>query len=44
MLADVVHAMTLVAVLVALAVLTNVTTAQRIRHVARLFEERAGRR
>jgi CDP-diacylglycerol--glycerol-3-phosphate 3-phosphatidyltransferase len=44
MLADVVNAMILVAVLVALAVLTNVTTAQRIRHVGRLFEERAGRR
>ena len=44
MLADFVSASILVAVLVALAVLTNVTTAQRIRHVGRLFEERARRR
>jgi hypothetical protein len=30
-------------VLAVLAVLTNVTTAQRIRHVGRLYEERARR-
>ena len=36
--------MVLMGVLVALAVLTNFTAAQRMRHVARLFEERAGRR
>jgi CDP-diacylglycerol--glycerol-3-phosphate 3-phosphatidyltransferase len=34
----------LVAVLVVLAVLTNFTTIQRMRHVGRLFEERTGRR
>jgi hypothetical protein len=34
----------LIAVLVVLAVLTNFTTIQRMRHVGRLFEERAGRR
>ena len=43
MVAQVVHPMLLVAVLIALAVLTNFTTAQRIRHVARLFEERSRR-
>ena len=43
MLADVAHPMVLVAVLVILAVMTNFTTAQRMRHVARLFEERARR-
>jgi hypothetical protein len=31
-------------VIVALAVLTNFTTLQRMRHVGRLFEERARRR
>ena len=44
MMADVIHPMILVAVLVALALLTNFTAAQRMRHVARLFEERGGRR
>ena len=34
----------LISVLVVLAVLTNVTTFQRMRHVGRLFAERAGRR
>jgi hypothetical protein len=34
----------LVAVLIALAVLTNVTAYQRMHHVDRLFRERAGRR
>jgi CDP-diacylglycerol---glycerol-3-phosphate 3-phosphatidyltransferase len=34
----------LMGVLVVLAVLTNFTTLQRMRHVGRLFEERAGRR
>src|SRR3954453_15883854 len=43
MLAELVHPMVLVAVLVALAVLTNFTTGQRIRHVGRLFRERARR-
>ena len=43
-LAELAHPMILVAVLVALAVLTNFTTAQRIRHVSRLFDERARRR
>ncbi|MCC7368603.1 MAG: CDP-alcohol phosphatidyltransferase family protein [Chloroflexi bacterium] len=40
MLSDVVHPMLLVAVLIALALLTNFTAAQRMRHVGRLFEER----
>ena len=40
MLAEFVSPMVLVAVLVALAVLTNFTTGQRIRHVGRLFRER----
>jgi CDP-diacylglycerol--glycerol-3-phosphate 3-phosphatidyltransferase len=44
MLTEYTHPMVLVAVLVVLAVLTNVTTLQRMRHVGRLFEERAGRR
>jgi CDP-diacylglycerol---glycerol-3-phosphate 3-phosphatidyltransferase len=43
MLSEVVHPILLVAVLVALAILTNFTTAQRIRHVSRLFQERARR-
>lgn len=43
MLAEFLSPTVLVAVLVALAVLTNVTTAQRIRHVGRLFQERARR-
>jgi hypothetical protein len=43
MLAEYVHPTVLVAVLIALAVLTNFTTAQRIRHVGRLFQERARR-
>lgn len=42
--ADILSSMVLVAVLVALALLTNVTAAQRMRHVARLFEERRARR
>lgn len=42
-LAEYVHPTVLLAVLLVLAVLTNVTTAQRMRHVARLFEERARR-
>lgn len=40
MLADVIHPMLLVAVLIALALLTNFTAFQRMRHVARLYEER----
>lgn len=40
MLGEFVHAMILVAVLVALAILTNFTAAQRMQHVARLFAER----
>jgi CDP-diacylglycerol--glycerol-3-phosphate 3-phosphatidyltransferase len=44
MLGEIAYPVVLVAVLVALAVLTNFTAAQRMRHVARLFEERAGRR
>src|SRR3954471_23261955 len=44
MLAEYTYPIVLVAVLVALAVLTNVTALQRMRHVARLFAERAGRR
>jgi CDP-diacylglycerol---glycerol-3-phosphate 3-phosphatidyltransferase len=43
MLADFAYPVVLVAVLVVLAVLTNFTAAQRIRHVGRLFEERARR-
>ena len=43
MLAEFAYPMVLVAVLVVLAVLTNFTTAQRMRHVGRLFEERARR-
>jgi len=42
--ADVVHPIVLVGVLVALALLTNFTTLQRMRHVAKLFQERAARR
>ncbi len=44
MLAEYVHPVLLVAVLVALAVLTNFTAAQRMRHVARLYAERADKR
>jgi CDP-diacylglycerol--glycerol-3-phosphate 3-phosphatidyltransferase len=44
MLSEYTHPMVLVAVLVALALLTNFTTLQRMRHVARLFAERAARR
>jgi CDP-diacylglycerol---glycerol-3-phosphate 3-phosphatidyltransferase len=44
MMAEVIHPMILVAVLVVLALLTNFTAAQRMRHVAKLFEERRGRR
>ena len=44
MLAEYTHHLVLVAVLVALALLTNVTAYQRMRHVAKLFEERKGRR
>jgi CDP-diacylglycerol---glycerol-3-phosphate 3-phosphatidyltransferase len=44
MLAEYTHHLVLVAVLVALAALTNVTAYQRMRHVAKLFEERKGRR
>jgi CDP-diacylglycerol---glycerol-3-phosphate 3-phosphatidyltransferase len=43
MLAEFVHPMVLVAVLIALAVLTNFTAGQRIRHVGRLFRERSRR-
>jgi CDP-diacylglycerol--glycerol-3-phosphate 3-phosphatidyltransferase len=43
MVAEYVHPTLLVAVLIALAVLTNFTTFQRMRHVARLFQERARR-
>lgn len=43
MLAEIAYPVVLVVVLVILAVLTNFTTAQRIRHVGRLFEERARR-
>src|SRR4051794_18106032 len=42
--ADVVHPIVLVGVLVALALLTNFTPLQRMRHVAKLFQERAARR
>lgn len=44
MLAEYTHAALLIAVLVALALLTNFTAAQRMRHVANLFEARKGRR
>jgi CDP-diacylglycerol---glycerol-3-phosphate 3-phosphatidyltransferase len=44
MLGEIVHPMLLVAVLVALALLTNFTAAQRMRHVAKLYEERRARR
>jgi len=44
MLTDYTHQLVLVAVLVVLAVMTNVTAYQRMRHVAKLFAERAGRR
>lgn len=43
-LAELVQPVVLIAVLVVLAVMTNVTAAQRMRHVARLFEERARNR
>jgi CDP-diacylglycerol--glycerol-3-phosphate 3-phosphatidyltransferase len=39
----IVHEYALVAVLVALALLTNVTAAQRMRHVGKLFEQRRRR-
>jgi CDP-diacylglycerol---glycerol-3-phosphate 3-phosphatidyltransferase len=44
MLTEYTHQLVLVAVLVALALLTNVTAYQRMRHVGKLFQERAGRR
>jgi CDP-diacylglycerol---glycerol-3-phosphate 3-phosphatidyltransferase len=44
MLTEYTHHLVLVGVLVALALLTNVTAYQRMRHVGKLFEERAGRR
>jgi CDP-diacylglycerol--glycerol-3-phosphate 3-phosphatidyltransferase len=44
MLAEYTHPLVLVAVLIVLALLTNVTAAQRMRHVARLFRERSSRR
>lgn len=44
MLSDLTHPLVLVVVLAALALLTNVTAVQRMRHVARLFQERARRR
>jgi len=44
MLSELTYPVVLVGVLVVLAVLTNVTAAQRMRHVARLFAERAARR
>ncbi|MCC6175321.1 MAG: CDP-alcohol phosphatidyltransferase family protein [Chloroflexi bacterium] len=40
----IVHEYALLAVLIGLAALTNVTAAQRMRHVARLFAERAATR
>jgi CDP-diacylglycerol--glycerol-3-phosphate 3-phosphatidyltransferase len=43
MLAEYTHPLVLVAVLIALALLTNVTAAQRMRHVARLYQERSAR-
>jgi CDP-diacylglycerol--glycerol-3-phosphate 3-phosphatidyltransferase len=44
MLTEYTHPLVLVAVLIALALLTNVTAYQRMHHVDRLFRERAGRR
>jgi CDP-diacylglycerol--glycerol-3-phosphate 3-phosphatidyltransferase len=44
MLTELTHPLVLVAVLIALALLTNVTAYQRMHHVDRLFRERAGRR
>jgi CDP-diacylglycerol--glycerol-3-phosphate 3-phosphatidyltransferase len=44
MLAELTYPVVLFAVLVVLAVMTNFTALQRMRHVAKLFEERAGRR
>ena len=44
MLAEIAAPIALVGVLFVLAIMTNVTAAQRMRHVARLFRERAGRR
>ncbi len=44
MFSELTHPMVLVAVLIALALLTNLTAVQRMRHVARLFQERAVRR
>src|SRR5215216_4622729 len=44
MLTEYTDPMVLVAVLIALALLTNVTAAQRMRHVARLFRGRSARR
>jgi CDP-diacylglycerol--glycerol-3-phosphate 3-phosphatidyltransferase len=44
MLSEYTHPLVLIAVLVALAILTNVTAYQRMHHVAKLFKERAGRR
>jgi CDP-diacylglycerol--glycerol-3-phosphate 3-phosphatidyltransferase len=44
MLAEITYPVVLLGVLIVLAVMTNVTALQRMRHVAKLFEERAGRR
>src|SRR6266542_1980610 len=44
MFSELTHPMVLVAVLIVLALLTNLTAVQRMRHVARLFQERAVRR
>src|SRR6266542_323303 len=44
MFSELTHPMVLVAVLIALALLTDLTAVQRMRHVARLFQERAVRR
>jgi CDP-diacylglycerol--glycerol-3-phosphate 3-phosphatidyltransferase len=44
MLSEYTHPLVLIAVLVALAILTNVTAYQRMHHVAKLFKERSGRR
>ena len=44
MAADILHPMILVAVIIALAVLTNYTAGQRMNHVAKLFAERAKQR
>jgi CDP-diacylglycerol--glycerol-3-phosphate 3-phosphatidyltransferase len=44
MLAEYTQPVVLLAVLIALALLTNVTAFQRMRHVARLYQERAARR